>query len=67
MPNRKEKPLLSGKPDIPDPPQKPEPLECCGGGCYPCVFDYYYDQLAEWEQRHGILLQEWERREKKDR
>jgi len=33
-------------------PNPPEPHECCGGGsCCPCVWDRYYDALAEWRAR----------------
>jgi hypothetical protein len=47
----------------PDPrPQKPEiplPCDCCDGGCDPCVYDVYADEmeayakeLAAWQARH---------------
>jgi len=36
----------------PPPPEKPDPNECCGGGCVPCVYDYYYEQLAKWEKQY---------------
>ncbi|HTK34140.1 MAG TPA: oxidoreductase-like domain-containing protein [Caulobacteraceae bacterium] len=36
-------------PSAPRPPDKPDPLECCGRGCCPCIFDYYEDALARWE------------------
>lgn len=32
----------------PAPPSKPEPWECCGRGCCPCIFDYYNDALDRW-------------------
>lgn len=34
---------------LPDPPQRPEPYECCNRGCCPCIFDYYEDALARWK------------------
>ena len=37
----------------PPKPQRPDPNECCGSGCVPCVYDYYYDQLADWEEKYG--------------
>jgi len=39
--------------EIPPAPQKPDPDDCCGSGCVPCVFDYYYDQLALWQREYG--------------
>jgi hypothetical protein len=35
--------------DLPRPPAKPDPLECCNRGCYPCIFDYYDQALERWE------------------
>ena len=32
------------------PPRKPEPHECCGTGCIPCVMDIYEEQLYEYEK-----------------
>ncbi|XP_020686149.1 uncharacterized protein LOC110102241 [Dendrobium catenatum] len=29
----------------PQPPEKPEPGDCCGNGCFPCVWDLYYEEL----------------------
>ena len=40
---------------IPPPPDKPTPYECCETGCSPCIFDYYYEALAEWESKYGSL------------
>lgn len=36
---------------LPPKPQPPDPSECCGNGCDPCVHDLYGEQLAEWERR----------------
>ncbi len=35
---------------LPRPPEKPRPVECCNRGCCPCIFDYYWDALARWEE-----------------
>ncbi|MRI31564.1 hypothetical protein EOPP23_00975 [Endozoicomonas sp. OPT23] len=29
-------------------PERPADDDCCGGGCSPCVWDFYHDQLARW-------------------
>ncbi len=34
----------------PDPPRKPEPHECCGTGCIPCVMDIYEEELWQYEK-----------------
>ena len=34
----------------PIPPRKPEPHECCGTGCIPCVMDIYEEELYEYEK-----------------
>jgi len=45
MTDNTPKPLL----EKPEPPQS---NECCGSGsCCPCVWDYYYEQLALWQQQ----------------
>ncbi len=37
--------------DIPAPPVKPSPLECCKRGCDPCIMDYYEIALERWRKR----------------
>ena len=44
--------------DLPQRPKEPEPYECCGRGCDPCIFDYYAAALARWEQRVAELQKE---------
>ena len=36
-------------------PEEPEPDDCCGSGCTPCVFDTYYDQLERYEEKKEEL------------
>jgi len=45
-------------PAAPQPPEKPLPSDCCGGGCVRCVFDLYEEAL----QRYEIALKEWQAR-----
>jgi hypothetical protein len=40
---------VRSEPNLPRPPNKPEPFECCNRGCCPCIFDYYWDALTRWE------------------
>ena len=42
----------------PQPPREPEPSECCGSGCVPCVYDNYWERVAIYEEE----LREWEAR-----
>jgi hypothetical protein len=44
----------------PPPPEKPDPNECCGSGCVPCIYDYYFDRLEQWEQLNGITLTQYQ-------
>lgn len=41
------------KNDIPLPPEKPSANECCGGGCAPCIYDYYYEAMEKWQEKYG--------------
>ena len=45
--------MAEQKKEIPPPPEKPEPYECCGSGCVPCIYDYYYDALEKWEAQYS--------------
>ncbi|KAJ0232665.1 hypothetical protein HA466_0289010 [Hirschfeldia incana] len=36
---------------LPPPPEKPEPGDCCGSGCVRCVWDMYYDELEEYNNK----------------
>ncbi|KAL4568593.1 hypothetical protein LXL04_024208 [Taraxacum kok-saghyz] len=37
-------------PEIPPPPEKPLPGDCCGSGCVRSVWDIYYDELEEYNK-----------------
>jgi len=39
----------------PVPPTEPEPWECCGNGCEPCVYDRYWQAL----ERYDTALERW--------
>lgn len=34
----------------PQPPQAPDPLECCQSGCDPCVYDRYWEAVTRYEE-----------------
>ena len=42
-------------PELPRPPAKPDPAECCNGGCNPCILDSYDVALERWEARVRAL------------
>ena len=44
----------------PQPPQAPEPWECCQSGCDPCVYDLYWKAL----ERYEAELSAWQARRK---
>jgi oxidoreductase family protein len=46
----------------PQAPREPDPQECCGKGCTPCVFDVYAEAL----QRYRTQLEEFNRARAKD-
>ena len=37
-------------PPLPERPVEPDPSDCCGSGCIPCVFDIYEEDVKRWEQ-----------------
>ncbi|KAF8377887.1 hypothetical protein HHK36_031275 [Tetracentron sinense] len=37
--------------ELPPPPEKPLPGDCCGSGCVRCVWDIYYDDLEDYNNR----------------
>jgi hypothetical protein len=41
--------------DLPRPPAKPDPQECCQRGCDPCILEYYEIALERWEARIRAL------------
>lgn len=47
---------ISAPMSAPNPPRKPEPHECCGTGCIPCVMDIYEEELWQYEKD----LKAWE-------
>ncbi len=42
--------LMNDSDPRPQPPEKPLPGDCCDGGCDPCVYDVYADELAAYEK-----------------
>jgi len=45
--------MSQGDSSIPPPPEKPKPDECCGSGCVPCVYDFYFEQYERWQEQYG--------------
>jgi hypothetical protein len=43
----------------PLPPIEPDPSQCCGSGCDPCIFDFYSEELQEYR----LKLAEWKVRQ----
>lgn len=43
----------------PVPPVEPEPWQCCGSGCDPCVYDRYWEDL----DRYEAALERWRQAE----
>lgn len=38
--------------------EKPEPpgeYDCCESACEPCVWDFYYEELAAWQKQQAEL------------
>lgn len=44
-------------PVMEEPPEKPIPGDCCGSGCVRCVWDAYYDELEEYNNRRKKVLE----------
>jgi len=42
----------------PVPPARPDPEDCCGGGCSPCIFEQYDEAMERYEQ----ALERWSER-----
>ncbi|MGH8563055.1 MAG: oxidoreductase-like domain-containing protein [Gammaproteobacteria bacterium] len=43
--------LGAANPDLPPPPARPGPGECCEGGCDLCVWVYYERAYERWSQQ----------------
>jgi hypothetical protein len=42
--------VASDDPALPKAPERPDDESCCGRGCCPCIFDYYFDALDRWKE-----------------
>ncbi len=38
-----------------DKPEQPGEYDCCESACEPCVWDFYYEELAAWQQQQQAL------------
>ncbi|MGH9960450.1 MAG: oxidoreductase-like domain-containing protein [Pyrinomonadaceae bacterium] len=43
--------IPAADPDLPPPPTRPVPGECCEGGCDLCVWVYYERACERWNQQ----------------
>jgi hypothetical protein len=41
---------------LPKPPEQLDASACCGRGCHPCMFTYYFDALDAWREKAEALL-----------
>ncbi|MDB5806989.1 MAG: oxidoreductase-like protein [Betaproteobacteria bacterium] len=32
------------------PPETIDPASCCGRGCFPCMYTYYFDAVDAWRE-----------------
>ena len=48
------------EPTLPPPPEKPDPSECCGSGCVPCILDLYEDELERWREEVAAIRAEFD-------
>lgn len=46
-------------PRLPPKPEPPDPAECCGSGCDPCILELYDDELDRWEARVERIRAQW--------
>lgn len=37
----------------PEAPIPPNPNECCGNGCEPCIWDIYREELRKWQEEQA--------------
>ena len=56
-PNPEEKVVVKKKSPKPVQPREPDPDECCGSGCMPCVFDVYSEKMDKYKE----ALEKWEK------
>lgn len=40
---------------LPPPPEKPDPSECCGSGCIPCILEVYEDEVERWREEVAAI------------
>lgn len=43
---------------LPPMPERPDPEDCCGSGCMPCILDAYEQALEEWGETVARLRAE---------
>lgn len=46
---------MSEPDDLPPPPERPDPEECCNSGCVPCIMDYYEEAMERWRDKVAAI------------
>lgn len=48
----------TGHIQLPPKPKEPDPAECCGRNCDPCIYTYYERALEKWKKKIAMIQQQ---------